>query len=78
MTNITYTFPVCDVIKDLRGVTVTGGVFCRLDGCDGEPDAVEFATKTAGGGQIIALIAGNPDLRAMLAAHQAEKTAVAP
>ena len=78
MSAITYTFPVDFQVPSLRGLTVTGGKLCRIDGkcLGGEPDAVRFETKVDGKA-IIARIAGKPELEAILAAHQAEKRAKA-
>lgn len=77
MSKITYTFPADCPIPELRGVTATGGTFCRLDGkWDGEPDAVRFETRIKGNG-VVARIAGKPELEAALAAHNAAKQAKA-
>lgn len=78
MSTLTYTFPTDFPTAELRGVTVTGGEFCRLDGqwMAGEPDAVRFATKV-NGKAIGARIAGKPELEAALAAHQAAQAAKA-
>jgi len=76
MQNITYTFSQNCPIQELRGITVTCGVFCRADGRWNEtPDAVRFAERIAGR-DVIAKIAGKPELEAALAAHLAEKLAV--
>jgi hypothetical protein len=77
MTNITYTFPTDCPIPQLRGVTVTGGQFCRLDGQRlAEPDAVRFATLVDGNA-VTARIAGKPELETLLADHLAAKAAKA-
>lgn len=70
MSKITYTFPADCPVAELRGVTATGGVLCRLDGkwMAGEPDAVKFDTRV-NGRTIMARIAGKPELEAALAAH---------
>ena len=76
MTKISYTFAEDCAIAELRGVTVTGGEFCRIDGkYIGTPDAVRFATQVNGKG-VIAKIAGKPELEAVLAEHLATKQAV--
>lgn len=69
--NITYTFPADCKVPQLRGVTATGGVFCVASGKWREPlDAVKFATKINGNG-VIAMVAGKPELEALLADHLA-------
>ena len=75
MSKITYTFSTDCKIAELRGITVTGGEFCRADGkWQKEPDAVRFAEQVAGK-TIIAMIAGKPELEAALASHKAAKQA---
>lgn len=76
--SITYTFPSDCPIQQLRGVTATGGVLCRLDGrwMDGDPDAVRFDIRVDGKA-VVARIAGKPELEAELAAHLAAKEAKA-
>ena len=77
MTKITYTFPTDCPIAQLRGVTVTGGEFCRIDGkWQQEPDAVRFAERIEGKA-VVARIAGKPELEAALAVHKAVKQAIA-
>ena len=74
--SITYTFTKDCKIPQLRGVTATGGQFCRIDGkFDGVPDAVRFEIKVAGQ-PVMAAIAGKPELEAALAAHLAAAQAV--
>lgn len=70
MSKITYTFAADCPVAPLRGITVTGGKFCRIDGKAGEPDAVRFIERVAGK-TIIARIAGKPELEAALVAHNA-------
>lgn len=71
MDTITYTFPADCPVAALRGRTLTGGVFCRIDGkAAGTPDAVRFAERVEGN-NIIARIAGKPELEAALASQQA-------
>lgn len=68
---ITYKFSDDCQIHQLRGKTVTGGVFCRVDGkCIGEFDAVRFFEQIEGN-TVMARIAGKPELEAALAAHRA-------
>jgi hypothetical protein len=69
--SITYTFPADCAKVELRGVTAIGGVLCRVDGKAGEPDAVRFTT-TINGARLYALIAGKPELEAVLAAKRAK------
>ena len=77
MNKITYTFSTDCKIAQLRGMTVTGGEFCRADGkWQHEPDAVRFAERIDGK-ILIVLIAGKPELEAALAAHKRQKQAVA-
>jgi hypothetical protein len=67
---ITYTFPLDCKIAKLRGITVSGGEFCRIDGTwQGTPDAVRFV-ESIEGKTIMASITGKPELEAALAAHQ--------
>ena len=75
MEKITYTFPATCPIPELRGVTVHGGVLIRHGG----KDAYRFATKVAGR-EVIATVAGKPELEAAAAAHrkaEAERAAEA-
>lgn len=75
--DITYTFPQDCPIPQLRGLTVTGGKFCRIDGAwQKEPDAVRFAERIEGKA-VVARIAGKPELEAALTAHNNAKIAVA-
>ena len=68
---ITYTFPSDCKILQLRGVTVTGGEFRALSGKYGDPiDSVRF-DDVIDGKRISAIIAGKPELEALLAAHNA-------
>lgn len=77
MSKITYTFPADCPVVQLRGITVSGGEFVRLDGkWQQEPDAVRFG-DTIEGKAIVARIAGKPELEAALAASHVEKQAVA-
>jgi len=73
--SVTYTFPADCRVPELRGITCHGGVFCRADHktC-GEPDAVRFDLRI-NGRQVVALIAGKPELEAALAAHKADISA---
>lgn len=76
MSKITYTFPADCKIEQLRGMTVTRGEFCRIDGkWGGEPDAVRFAERIDGK-ILIVRITGKPELEAALAASKTEKQAV--
>lgn len=77
---ITYTFTNDYKISELRGKTFTDGKLSRADGkCDGEPDAVDFGNVKVGGKtvRLKVKIAGRPELEAALAAHKADKEAVA-
>lgn len=77
MAKITYTFPADCKVALLRGKTFSGGEFCRTDGkWQGEPDAVRFVEHFEGR-IVMARIAGVPELEAALAAHKADKQAVA-
>jgi hypothetical protein len=68
--SINYTFPADCPVAALRGVTCTGGVFARHV-IDRRPvDVVAFATKVAGK-QVVARIAGKPELEAAFATHNA-------
>lgn len=67
---ITYTFAADAAAPQLRGITCHGGVFCRVDGKRGEPDAVQFST-IIDGKRAMARIAGKPELEAALAARNA-------
>lgn len=74
---ITYTFPADCRVPQLRGQTVTGGVFCASSGkFDDKIDAVRFGTKVDGK-QVMALIAGKPELEQALADHLAAQAAKA-
>jgi len=74
---ITYTFAIDCPIPQLRGVTVTGGRFCRVDGAwQKEPDAVRF-TERIDGKAVVARIAGKPELEAALMAHKNAKREIA-
>ena len=71
--SITYTFPADSKIPELRGKTVTGGEFYRIDGdWKQEPDAVRFKDRIDGK-TVIARITGKPELEAALATHQKTK-----
>jgi len=73
MESITYTFPIDCQIPALRGRTVTGGHFIRLNGgYTGDYDGVRFAEIVDGKG-IVARIVGKPELEMALANHQAEQ-----
>lgn len=73
--NITYTFPKDFKLEVLRGVTVTGGKFCRHDGKWQERDnAVRFETEVDGK-KVVALCAGKPELEVLLAEHLAKQDA---
>jgi len=75
--NLTYTFATDCPIPQLRGITVTGGQFCRIDGAwRKEPDAVRFAERIDGKA-IVARIAGKPELEAALMAHKNAETETA-
>lgn len=66
---LTYTFADDCPITQLRGITVTGGKFCRIDGAwQKEPDAVRFRERIDGKA-IVARITGKPELEAALRAH---------
>lgn len=75
MTNtntITYTFPADCAVAELRGVTVSGGV----PGLHKGADMVRFATKVSGR-EVIALVAGTPELVAAVAAYRAAEASAA-
>ena len=74
---ITYTFATDCAIPQLRGLTVTGGTFCRLDGAwQKEPDAVRFRERIEGRA-IVARIADKPELEAALMAHKQAESEIA-
>lgn len=75
--NISYVFPEDCAIPELRGVTATGGEFCRVDGkwMNGDPDAIRFSHPRHNGRVLIARIAGKPELEAALATMLAAKAA---
>jgi hypothetical protein len=76
MESITYTFPADCPVSALRGRTVTGGQFIRLNGSySGDHDAVRFAEIIDGKG-VVARIAGKPELEAALATYFAEQKAI--
>ena len=67
---LTYTFATDCPVPQLRGITATGGTFCRIDGAwQKEPDAVRFRERIDGKA-IVARIAGKPELEAALIAHK--------
>lgn len=72
MSKITYTFATDSKIPEfLRGVTVTGGVFCAKSGkWQDQIDAVKFDT-IIDNRRIVAMIAGKPELEQLLAQHVA-------
>lgn len=71
--SITYTFPKDFKIEHLRGITVTGGKFCRHDGKWRERDnAVKFETEI-NGKKIVALCEGKPELQVLLEKHLAKQ-----
>lgn len=75
--DLTYTFPADCPIPQLRGITVTGGQFCRIDGqWNKEPDAVRF-NERIDGKAIVARIAGKPELEEALRAHNNAERAIA-
>lgn len=75
MDRITYTFPADSPVPQLRGVTVSGGVFCVASGKWQNPiDAVRFATEVDGR-PVMAMIAGKPELEKALADHLAAAAA---
>jgi len=79
MQAITYTFPLDFSVAELRGKTLVGGKFCRVDGdWRREPDAVDFGRQQIGGKStvLIAKIAGQPELEAALAAYKEKEEAV--
>jgi hypothetical protein len=77
MDSTTYTFPADCQVPALRGRTVTGGHFIRLNGgYTGDYDAVRFAEIVDGKG-VVARIKGKPELEAALAAYHAEQKAIA-
>ena len=75
--SITYTFATDCKIPQLRGITATGGEFCRADGKIGPYDAVQFSAPKVAGKSIMAMIAGKPELESALAKHMANEKAVA-
>lgn len=78
--SITYTFPKDFKMAELRGKTFTEGKLSRADGkFDGEPDAVDFGNVKIGGKNVRlkVQISGRHELEAALAAHKAEKAAIA-
>lgn len=68
---ISYTFPSDCKIAALRGETLTGGAFARIDGkTSGTPDAVLFWTTLDGQRvPVKVIVSGKPELEALLAAH---------
>lgn len=77
MNKITYTFGADCKVPQLRGVTVSGGVFCTANGKWQEPiDAVRFDT-VIDGRRVTAMIAGKPELEQALADHLAVEAAKA-
>lgn len=70
---INYTMPMDYKVAELRGVTLTDGRLCRVDGrCTGEPDAVEYYVRVSGQRtRLLVGIAGKPELEAVLAAKRA-------
>ena len=75
--SITYTFAIDCKTPQLRGITATGGEFCRADGKIGPYDAVQFSAPKVAGKSIMAMIAGKPELESALAKHMADEKAVA-
>ena len=71
---ITYTFPADCPIAALAGQTATGGVIRKLPIDRKLTDVVVFETQF-GGKNIIARIAGKPELEAALAAKEIEQAA---
>ncbi len=72
---ITYKFPEDFKIEKLRGITATGGKFCRHDGKWQERDnAVRFDLEIDGK-QLVALCAGKPELEKLLAEHLSKQDA---
>jgi len=72
---ITYKFPEDFKIEKLRGITATGGKFCRHDGKWQERDnAVRFDLEIDGK-RLVALCAGKPELEKLLAEHLAKQDA---
>jgi hypothetical protein len=76
---ISYTFAADCPIAELRGVTVTGGVFAATSGKYNDPiDSVKFDDEIIVAGKlrrISAKIAGKPELEQLLAAHNAAEAA---
>ena len=76
--DITYTFCLDFPVAELRGITLTGGKFCRIDGLPGNPDAVRFA-RGINGKSVMARIVGKSELESALAdylAAHAKKEAI--
>ncbi len=67
---ITYTFPADAAIAELRGVTCTGGRFTRQVRDGVAIDVCAFETRV-GGKQVMARVAGRPELEAALAQERA-------
>jgi hypothetical protein len=70
--SITYTFPQNFNIAPLRGLTATGGEWTTVVVAGRRVDAVAFANRI-GGKQLIATVAGKPELEQLLAAHRADE-----
>ena len=72
MASITYTFPADFHAPQMRGVTCTGGQFQRRKVGGSVVDVCAFETRI-NGQQIIATVAGKPELEAAMAAEAAAK-----
>jgi hypothetical protein len=74
MNAITYTFPADHQIPALRGLIATDGKWATLLHQGKRVDAVAFANRI-NGQPLVAIVAGKPELEALLATHRAEEAA---